>query len=671
MEPRYTGSLLSHPQLARGVTLGVAPAAGGASGASASAPPLKLRMRGTLKPKDPVATLAASLRMEPRSIALAPSAFLHTQARIRGPMYWHLRPGERPHEAVDLAAHLEEQAQPPRCAEGETQIDHLRPAAPEPTRAQRHMKSGVDAASQVAHGSRARRPRSRSGGPASDALFDFDAACAPLATRISRDVLAQALEELQREADLLALARRRGHVQGALDADAADAAAAVAATARVAARGAEKLAAARAAYAAQQSALSKVSACAMAGGAVRGALAAAKARIRLQDGFVNGQALHARNVILPEAYARLSAALDGEGGAQALAQGLLAGAMAEALRKSRSDRAAVEAAARRAEEGKLRYAIRVFVRLPRAFVDVEGERHLPKNFTLPGEDVVDVMDEECMPSHHAVDKAAALAALNQGSRGGEGGAAAAAAAAAAAEAPAPEEAAEAPAAAAAAPAAAAPEAAAEEEAEGAAAAPAAAAEGGGSAALVAAPQAAAPEASPEDALRPSTAQLRPTTADAGGFHVRYYRTVLVGPISVARYDSVGAVEASIAEWLTRVNSRHVRRINAMAAGAALALYLGGRRLAPGDVLLGAEERVSLAGLELRPLAADGESSVQWDVSVREEALPSREELGLGPLREFNRDGSGGGGEGEGEGEGEGGEGLQESEDRGEEEGGEE
>jgi hypothetical protein len=660
MESRYlgyTGSILSHPQLARGVTLGVAPlprAQQPPAAAAAPSPP-KLRMRGTLKPPDPVAALAASLRMEPRSIALAPSAFLHTQARIRGPMYWHLRPGERPHEAVDLAAHLEEQAPPPSCAEGETQIDHLLPAAPEPTWAQRHMKSGVDAASQVAHGSRARRQRSRSigggsssggGGSGSDALFDFDAACAPLATRVSRDVLAQALEELQREADLLALARRRGQVQGALDADAADAASAVAATARVAARGAGKLAAARAAYAAQQSALSKVSACAMAGGAVRGALAAAKARIRLQDGFVNSQALHARTVILPEAYARLSAALGeggGESGARAAAQGLLAGAVAEALRKSRSDRAAVEAAARRAEEGKLRYAIRVFVRLPRTFTDLEGERHLPKNFTLPGEDVVDVMDEECMPSHHAVDKAALLVAMGSG---GEEAAAAAAAAAAQAAAETP--------------------AAAEIAAEGAAAAPGATTDGGVSAALDAAPQAAAadaaaaaadapaPPSSTEDAaLRPTTAQLRPTTADASAFHVQYYRTVLVGPISVARYDSVGAVEASIAEWLSRVNSRHVRRINAMAAGAALALHLGGRRLPVGSVLLGAEERVSLAGLELRPLAADGESSVQWDVSVREEALPSREELGLGPLKEFNRDGSGEGGEGE-EGGGDGG-----------------
>ena len=655
MEPRYlgyTGSILSHPQLARGVTLGVAPqprAQPRAAAAAAAPSPPKLRMRGTLKPPDPVAALAASLRMEPRSIALAPSAFLHTQARIRGPMYWHLRPGERPHEAVDLAAHLQEQAPPPSCAEGETQIDHLLPAAPEPTWAQRHMKSGVDAASQVAHGSRARRQRSRSagggGGGGSDALFDFDAACAPLATRVSRDVLAQALEELQREADLLALARRRGQVQGALDADAADAASAEAATARVAARGAEKLAAARAAYAAQQSALSKVSACAMAGGAVRGALAAAKARIRQQDGFVNSQALHARTVILPEAYARLAAALGdgsggGGGGAQAAAQGLLAGAVAEALRKSRSDRAAVEAAARRAEEGKLRYAIRVFVRLPRTFADVEGERHLPKNFTLPGEDVVDVMDEECMPSHHAVDKAALLAALGSG---GEAEAAAAVAAAAQSSA-------------------------AESAAEGAAAAPGATTEGGASAALDAAPFAAAeaaaaadapaPPPSEDAALRPTTAQLRPTTADAGAFHVQYFRTILVGPLSVARYDSVGAVEASIAEWLSRVNSRHVRRINAMAAGAALALHLGGRRLPVGGVLLGAEERVSLAGLELRPLAADGESSVQWDVSVREEALPSREELGLGPLREFNRDGGGEGGEG-GEGGGDGGGGGEE------------
>ena len=146
--------------------------------------------------------------------------------------------------------------------------------------------------------------------------------------------------------------------------------------------------------------------------------------------------------------------------------------------------------------------------------------------------------------------------------------------------------------------------------------------------------------------------------------MQYFRTVLVGPISVARFDTVGTVEANIADWLAKVNSRHVRRINAMAAGAHLALYLGGRRLPVGDALLGAEERVSLAGLELKPLAADGESSVQWDLRVREEPLPSREELGLGPLKPFGEEG----GE-EGEGDGEGGEEVEgeDREEQGEEE----
>ncbi len=688
-EFRYTGSILSHPQLSRGVSLGVAPA---------PAPKLSLsrfKMQGSLKPKDPVATLAASLKMEPKTITLNAGALLQTQSRIRGPQYWDLRPGERPYEPVDLSQHLVEQRPLPATVECDTQIDELLPLPPEPTWADLHMKSGVDASTQVAHGSRARRARSRGGGSSlapgggGDALFDFDAACAPLATQLSRDVLAQALEELQREADLRALARRRGAVQGALDADAADAAAAVGATRTVAGRGAEKLATARAAYAAQISALSKASACAMAAAAVGGALGASKARIKREDGFINAQALLARNVILPAAYSRMASVLDraaaagGGGGSEgagleAVAQGLLAAAMGEALQRSRAERAAAEAALKRAEEGRQRFAIRVFVRLPREALDVEGERHVPKNFTLPGEDVVDVMDEECMPSHHAVDRSKARAWFGGGGGGGGGGGVGGGATEAAV--PGAEEQQQQQ-----------QQQQQQEEEQGveggieaqptvgevvvgeSAGEQEQQQEGGAqpteSAPAPPAQQDAAAQGEGGEEARPTTAELRPETANASAFHVHYFRTVLVGPISVARYDTVGAVEGSIAAWLGSVNSRHVRRISAMAAGARLVLCLGGRRLPEGDILLGAEERVSLTGLELKPYSGDRETSVQWDLSVREEPLPSREDLGLPPQKPFDRDGRGGEGGEEG-GEAEAGGGGEEEEEEAGEEGGE-
>ena len=120
------------------------------------------------------------------------------------------------------------------------------------------------------------------------------------------------------------------------------------------------------------------------------------------------------------------------------------------------------------------------------------------------------------------------------------------------------------------------------------------------------------------------------------YNVSYFRTVLVGPISIPRFATVAEVEECIKGWLAATTSRHVRRINAMAGGAPLCLFLGGRKLGQEEALLGefGADKRSLVGLELRPVASDGESSVQW-LDVREEPLPSREELGLPPKEGFN------------------------------------
>jgi hypothetical protein len=498
--------------------------------------------------------------MSPRTFTLRDGAHLQTTARLRGPQYWDLRPALA-HDEVDLSAHLVEQRAAPARANCSTQIDAL--AAPPAAPAWRAMKSGVDAGSQVPHGSRAPAGGSRRSASRGDApLFDFDAAAAPLARRLARDVLAQALVELQNEADLRALAARRGAVQGALDAD-ARAAEAVAARAReVGAARDAALGAARALAAARASALARVSACAMAGGAVRGALGAAKAAIWREGGFVDAGAAHARAVTMPAVLAAVGAAT---GPLRPVAAAAVDAVVGEALARVAAEGLRRAAARKRAEEALQRYNVRVLVRLPRAQADFDGEAHLPKNFTLPGEDLVDVMDEEVFNPHGS-------------------------------------------------------------------------------------------------------------TEEAG--QSTFFRTVMVGPLSVLRFDTVGNVEGAIAEWLARTNSRHVRRVAAMADGAALALFSAGKRLAPEEELLGPHmER--LRGLELRPWrpcancegAAHAHDVAAWRLDVREEPLPSREELGLPPkddLSGADEEGEGGDGDGEGggeeeEGKGAGGEGGEEEE----------
>ncbi len=503
------------------------------------------RPTGGVLRADPVATLAASVKLSPRTFTLRDGAFLQTTARLRGPQYWDLRPAALGHEVVNLSAHLVERRVAPARATGSTQIDALTAPPPEPTWAERRMKSGVDAGSQVPHGSRApaggsgsRRSASRGDAP----LFDFDAAVAPLVRRLARDVLAQSLVELQNEADLRALARRRGAVQGALDSDARAAEAVVARARAVNAARDAALGAARAHAAAQASALARVAACAMAGGAVRGALAAAKAGIWREGGFVDTGAVHARAVTMPAVLAGVASATDFIGGAGAVAVAAVDAVVGEALARVAAEGLRRAAERKRAEEALQRYNVRVLVRLPRTQADVDGEAHLHKNFTLPGEDHVDVLDEETFNPHGSFEETG---------------------------------------------------------------------------------------------------------------HSAFFRTVMVGPLSVLRFDTVGNVEGAIAAWLGSVNSRHVRRVLAMADGNALALFSGGKRIPPEEELLGPNmER--LRGLELRPYipckncegTEHSHEVASWRLDVREEPLPSREELGLPPKEDFS--------ESEGE-EGEGGE----------------
>ncbi len=341
---------------------------------------------------DPVAALAASLSLDPSAFSLAPSAATETSARVRGPQYWDVRAGVRPREALDLSAHLVEAPRGGARADAGAQSDAFRPRARSPTFAERRTKTGVDAASQVPHGSRARG----GGGGHGGALFNFDEAVAPRVELLARDVLAQALLELSHEGDLRALADARAVATAALGADAA-AARAAAAAAVAAGRGrAAALDAARASYARQVSALERVSALAMAGGAVRGAVGAAFARATADGHFVLPARAALVNEVLPRIYADVAARTAATAPGGAVAE-LLDGALVDALsgRAGRAGGAARPSSAGAAAAAR-RYAIRVYVRLPRSAAAVAAEAAAGGRAAVDAADAdaVEVIDED-------------------------------------------------------------------------------------------------------------------------------------------------------------------------------------------------------------------------------------------------------------------------------------
>lgn len=96
------------------------------------------------------------------------------------------------------------------------------------------------------------------------------------------------------------------------------------------------------------------------------------------------------------------------------------------------------------------------------------------------------------------------------------------------------------------------------------------------------------------------------------------RTVVVGPVSVTKLDSVHLVESRIHTWLLNNSNVHTRRIVAMAGGkdAPLVLYLNGSRLSSDTILL-ARPLESLGGLELKPSNTGG-----WVLDIPEESNPT-------------------------------------------------
>lgn len=95
-----------------------------------------------------------------------------------------------------------------------------------------------------------------------------------------------------------------------------------------------------------------------------------------------------------------------------------------------------------------------------------------------------------------------------------------------------------------------------------------------------------------------------------------FRTVVVGPVPVARVDLVSVIETRVHEWMLQHNNRHTRRVVLMAGGpsAPLALWANNKRLPPGEPMLALKGNplAGLSGLELRP------RGIEWDVTVPEE-----------------------------------------------------
>ena len=284
---------------------------------------------------------------------------------MRGPQYWDLRAGLRPREGVNLSAHLVETPVFSCKSNAGTQSDSLLPAPREPTFDEVRGKMGIDAASQVPHGERARGAKNLS-----DSLFDFDTQVAPRINLLCRDVIAQALEELSHEGDLEVLRARRALNQASRDADAATAAA-LRETAR--AHGIARDAAvstARAAYARQLSAIERVSAVGMAGGAVRGTIEAAFARARAEGWLVDADRAAVENVLVPRLIAdvaRRTKALANGGGVSSLVDSAIAAALRiwEPVVVP-----GVAALSEASASSSARFAIKVYVRLP---VEMAGE----------------------------------------------------------------------------------------------------------------------------------------------------------------------------------------------------------------------------------------------------------------------------------------------------------
>lgn len=248
----------------------------------------------------------------------------------------------------------------------------------------RPPKTGVDAYTQVAHGTRTPLfpvPRGHvlveKGRPADVGgvaggtvvttregdvlLFNWDAEAAPLVDMIVGKTLEQARNELAHETELASLATRKAAAVASNEADAAKAAALTAAAAAAEDARRERIAAAKARADAERAAMAKVAACAAAHRLVASGRAAALQALRVR-GYLRDELRDAvASEVLGPILAQLDAAL---APAAAAAASAVDAAVADALARG-ADVYAAAAAAGEAER-KRKFFIRVVVLLPPA-----------------------------------------------------------------------------------------------------------------------------------------------------------------------------------------------------------------------------------------------------------------------------------------------------------------
>lgn len=310
--------------------------------------------------------------------------YVPLNARATGPGPFDAKAAPRVHEPLDLSEYLIEKETPRLVIEQVTQTDVFRDPQPEPE--WRPPKSGVDAFTQVPHGTRQPlfpvpqgliavdigRPEDK-GGVAGGTLvttregdvvlFNFDAEVAPLVDTVVGKTMEQALLELAHERELASLAARKSSATASNEADAKLARDLTDAAAAAEAKRLDKMNAAKAKAEAERNVMAKVSAVSIARKAIPNGVGSVLKDL-LTRGYLRDPLRHAvQTDLLGGVYAALES--------NTTAADAASKAIDEALNDALSKAAQTFTAAKEAEEAekKRKYFIRVLVSLPAALAN--------------------------------------------------------------------------------------------------------------------------------------------------------------------------------------------------------------------------------------------------------------------------------------------------------------
>jgi hypothetical protein len=247
---------------------------------------------GTLR--STAAGLAATLSLPASTFTIHASANLDVTSRQRGPQAHHIRAGVRSKQAIDLTSCLEEAPSAVVEVDVGAQTDTmLRPPSPKPYRA---AKRGVDAVTQVEHGS-AEWQVPGAAGPGTSTLFSFDLAVSSLVDSLASAVLGQAQVEAGHEGALLDAAGRREEATRMLALDEARERELEGAVAAAAATSRSRLEAARAGHGEVVAVREKIAAAAASARLASESLDAGVRSVRAAGGFVDEYVQGAREVL--------------------------------------------------------------------------------------------------------------------------------------------------------------------------------------------------------------------------------------------------------------------------------------------------------------------------------------------------------------------------------------